>query len=53
VAHIERISQLIIDICGTQDTVCGPIDDQQPNMPVPAPVTLRVARAARRSSACR
>jgi phenylalanyl-tRNA synthetase beta chain len=47
VAHIERISQLIVDICGTPQTVCGPIDDQQPNLPVPAPVTLRVARAAR------
>ena len=47
VAHIERISQLIIDICGTPQTVCGPIDDQQPRMPVPAPVTLRVARAAK------
>ncbi len=46
-AHIERISQLIIDICGTPQTVCGPIDDQQPRMPAPAPVTLRVARAAK------
>jgi phenylalanyl-tRNA synthetase beta chain len=46
-AHIERISQLIIDICGTPQTVCGPIDDQQPHMPQPAPVNLRVARAAR------
>ncbi|WP_257645525.1 phenylalanine--tRNA ligase subunit beta [Ottowia beijingensis] len=47
VAHIERISQLIVDICGTPATVCGPIDDQQPAMPQPAPVTLRVARAAK------
>ena len=46
VAHIERISQLIVEICGTPQTVCGPIDDQQPRLPVPAPVTLRVARAA-------
>ncbi|MFV0679224.1 phenylalanine--tRNA ligase subunit beta [Ottowia sp.] len=46
-AHIERISQLIIDICGTPQTVCGPIDDQQPRMPQPTPVTLRVARAAK------
>jgi hypothetical protein len=36
VEHIERITQLIIDICGTPDTNCGPMDDQQPNMPVPA-----------------
>lgn len=47
VAHIERISRLIIDICGTPETVCGPIDDQQPNTVQPTPVTLRVARAAK------
>jgi phenylalanyl-tRNA synthetase beta chain len=47
VEHIERITQLIIDICGTADTVCGPMDDQQVNMPTSAPVTLRVARAAK------
>ena len=47
VAHLERISQLVIDICGTAQTVCGPVDDQQPNMPQPAPITLRVARAAK------
>jgi phenylalanyl-tRNA synthetase beta chain len=47
VEHIERLSQLIIDICGTSDTSCGPIDDQQPNMPVPAPVSLRVPRASK------
>jgi len=45
--HIERISQLIIDICGTPQTACGPIDDQQPNLPRPSPIALRVARAAR------
>ncbi|MCP5260820.1 MAG: phenylalanine--tRNA ligase subunit beta [Burkholderiaceae bacterium] len=47
VEHVERITQLIIDICATKETVCGPIDDQQVNMPSPAPVTLRVARAAK------
>ena len=47
VAHIERITQLIVEICGTPQTLCGPIDDQQPNLPAPAAVTLRVARAAR------
>ena len=45
VEHIERISQLIIDICGTAETVCGPVDDQRVNEPVPKPVSLRVARA--------
>ncbi len=47
VAHIERITQLIIDICGTPETVCGPIDDQQVQLPQAVPVTLRVARAAK------
>jgi phenylalanyl-tRNA synthetase beta chain len=45
VEHIERITQLVIDICGTSSTTVGPIDDQRVNMPVAKPVTLRVARA--------
>ena len=44
VEHIERITQLIIDICGGH---AGPMDDQQPAMPERKPVTLRVARAAK------
>ena len=47
VEHIERITQLILAICGTPDTVCGPIDDVRANLPNAAPVTLRVARAAK------
>jgi len=47
VEHIERITQLVLDICGTPETVCGPIDDQVVNLPQPQPVTLRVARAAK------
>ena len=47
IEHIERISQLIIDICGTPETACGPMDDVQANMPVVKPVTLRVARACK------
>lgn len=42
VEHIERITQLIIDICGGEP---GPIDDQRVNVPSAQPVTLRVARA--------
>ena len=45
--RIERITQLIIDICGTPDTVCGPVDDLQVNLPKATHVTLRVARAAK------
>jgi phenylalanyl-tRNA synthetase beta chain len=44
VEHIERITQLILDICGGQ---AGPMDDQQSAMPQRAPVRLRVARAAK------
>jgi phenylalanyl-tRNA synthetase beta chain len=45
VEHIERITQLVLDICGTAETKVGPIDDQTLNIPVIKPVTLRVARA--------
>jgi phenylalanyl-tRNA synthetase beta chain len=44
VEHIERITTLILAICGGQ---AGPIDDQQPHMPRRKPVALRVARASR------
>ena len=47
VEHLERITQLILEICGTAETVCGPVTDVQPNMPVSTPVSLRVARAAK------
>jgi len=47
VEHIERITQLVIDICGTPATQVGPIDDSQVNMPQPKPVSLRVARAVK------
>ncbi|MBX9936866.1 MAG: phenylalanine--tRNA ligase subunit beta [Burkholderiaceae bacterium] len=47
VEHIERITQLVIDICGTPDTVVGPMDDQQSALPERSPVTLRVARCAK------
>ena len=44
VEHIERITQLIVDICGGQ---AGPMDDQVLRLPEARPVTLRVARAAK------
>jgi phenylalanyl-tRNA synthetase beta chain len=44
VEHIERITQLILDICGGQ---AGPMDDQQPAVPQRSPVRMRVARAAK------
>ena len=47
VEHIERLTQLIIDICGTAETTCGPIDDQVLALPEAKPVALRVDRAAK------
>jgi phenylalanyl-tRNA synthetase beta chain len=44
VAHIERITQLILDICGGE---AGAMDDQVLGLPALAPVTLRVERAAK------
>jgi phenylalanyl-tRNA synthetase beta chain len=44
VEHIERITQLILEVCGG---AAGPMDDQVLNLPELAPVTLRVARAAK------
>ena len=47
VEHIERITELVLQICGTSETQCGPVDDTQVNVPESQPVTLRVARAAK------
>jgi len=47
VEHIEHLTRLILDICGTADSSCGPVDDQQPALPMRTPVQLRVARAAK------
>jgi phenylalanyl-tRNA synthetase beta chain len=47
VEHIERITQLVLDICGTPHTQVGPIDDQTLNLPQRQDVTLRVARAVK------
>jgi phenylalanyl-tRNA synthetase beta chain len=45
VERIERISALIIEICGTPATIVGPVDDQVVNLPQRQPVVLRTARA--------
>ncbi|MDN4051834.1 phenylalanine--tRNA ligase subunit beta [Massilia sp. YIM B02763] len=47
VDNIERLTSLIVEICGTADTKVGPVDDQAPNLPQRKPVTLRTARAAK------
>lgn len=47
VEHIERITALIVEICGTPETIVNPVDDQIANIPQRAPVVLRTARAQR------
>ncbi len=44
VEHIERITALILEICGGQ---AGPMDDQVLRLPTREPVSLRVDRAAK------
>ncbi len=51
--HIERITELVVAICGTHDasgallTKVGRLDDHQPSLPAIRPVALRVSRAAK------
>lgn len=45
VEHIERITALLVEICGTAATQVGPVDDQVVNLPQRTPVQLRTARA--------
>ena len=45
VEHIERITSLIVEICGTAQTQVGPVDDHVVNLPQRAPVKMRTARA--------
>jgi phenylalanyl-tRNA synthetase beta chain len=45
IEHIERITRLVVDICGTSGTTVGPIDDVVTGIPARSPVTMRVARA--------
>ena len=47
VENIERLTSLLVEICGTSDTKVGPVDDQAPNLPQRKAVTLRTARAAK------
>jgi len=48
VAQIERLTSLIIEICGVEgQTQVGPIEDQIVNLPQRKPVSLRTARAVK------
>jgi phenylalanyl-tRNA synthetase beta chain len=48
VEHIERITRLIVDICGVPgQTQVGPVDDQVTRLPKRKPVVMRTARAVK------
>lgn len=48
VEHMERITALIVEICGQKDkTAVGPIDDHIVNLPKRDPVSVRTARAVK------
>lgn len=48
IEHIERITALIVEICGDGvNTKVGPIDDQIVNLPHRLPVRMRTARACK------
>lgn len=44
VEHIEYITRLILDVCGTPQTQVGPVDDQVLALPERKPVAMRAAR---------
>lgn len=45
VKHLERVTALLVEICGTPETRIGPMDDQVVNLPRRDPVKVRTARA--------
>ncbi|MCD8340130.1 MAG: phenylalanine--tRNA ligase subunit beta [Burkholderiales bacterium] len=44
VDHLEYITRLIVDICGTADTEVGPVVDQIIKLPERKPVVMRIDR---------
>ena len=42
--HLEYLTRLIVDICGTPQTQVGPVDDQVVQLPERKPLALRVQR---------
>jgi phenylalanyl-tRNA synthetase beta chain len=45
--HLEHLTRLIVEICGTPATQVGPVDDQVRRLPARDPVRLRAERARR------
>ena len=44
VEHIEYITRLLLDVCGTPDSRVGPVDDQVLALPERRPVAMRTER---------
>lgn len=44
---VERITSLVLQICGDAHTACGPFFDVAPNLPTRSAVKLRVERAVK------
>lgn len=42
--HLEYLTRLIVDICGTPQTQVGPVDDQVLQLPERKPLAMRVQR---------
>lgn len=47
VEHLERITSLLIQICGGEETMVGPINDHIVALPERKPVSVRTARASK------
>jgi phenylalanyl-tRNA synthetase beta chain len=47
VEHLERVTALIVEICGAPGLKVGPVDDQVVNLPKRPAVTVRTARAVK------
>lgn len=47
VEHLEYITRLLVEICGTEETKIGPVDDQILNLPVREPVRMRADRCCK------
>ena len=45
--HMQYITQLVLDICGTAETKVGPVDDQQVNLPETKKVRMRPSRCVK------
>ena len=45
--HVEYITRLVLEICGTAETKVGPVDDQIVNLPARQKVRMRPARCVK------